>query len=413
MDELDNILSIDPATLQIEELAPVISKKTVKKVKVEPKENVLVDVKVKKPSKETTLEALHRVCKECYGDYYDVLELTSNDLSRFDYESDMKYQVSLKFEDFNINNKNGRTHFIHGIYVIFYLTSDFKLKGQLRGFRHKVTKSEVISFYGHSHFNNGVDLTYWANHFCLGDVDTQIWRTFIDYREQPFDENKLRKLLLTIMGYIQYESLEGGPYKKIGELLSYKDVSSSILLPSIDEFERLNLAVNSPSGILSTKFGNSEYLLQLKNFSIFVINYLNSHKKNYLTYTIENNGVDTIKLNLTVKDIEDIYVDSKRINGRFGRYFVGYEVIKVANNYYSVQNNQNRDFEDRLIRFRRSAEAIPLKLSTGPLRAVIVDDNTESTQNLETGIKVLHPLISVNIINHIKQLFIQYKLNKK
>lgn len=118
---------------------------------------------------------------------------------------------TIKFESFDISNRDGRSRAIRDLYVTIpfkkYSDGRFKPVGCLLGTRSKITGNEYNSRYIHSHLPTGVRI---FSRFCLGG-GTPMANMMADL-SMNFDMLKFDFLLSQLHGYVRYESLEGGPH---------------------------------------------------------------------------------------------------------------------------------------------------------------------------------------------------------
>ena len=128
------------------------------------------------------------------------------------------------FPEIVIKNSLDLEHTITDLFVRFKFDDFFVAKGTLEGKRITLSIREFLNGYGHSHLcPPGVA---W-NDFCLGhDAFSNQMRYFSELCYQDLDSKKISDLseidvlgaLLNLSSYIGWESLEGGPHRKIEDL---------------------------------------------------------------------------------------------------------------------------------------------------------------------------------------------------
>jgi hypothetical protein len=137
--------------------------------------------------------------KSLYGDNWDISYHT-----KFN-----KYCLIIKFDKFSITNSKDQFHEIVDLYFLVPFTNDLLLHSSLYGGRGSMTTIEKAANYAHSHLNGG-----WSSiaAFCLGSGPIS---TYIAAFNVTPDENNLFSVLYNIKIYVEWESIEGTPYKYI------------------------------------------------------------------------------------------------------------------------------------------------------------------------------------------------------
>lgn len=363
---------------------------------------------INRPVEETPLDIIHRLCTEIYGkEYYDVSKLINEERQRIGAQSNREYQIALRFENYDISNGR-QNHRIHGLYIIFYLNSDFKLIGSLHGFRHKVTREEIISDYAHSHFPTLSPNYNLNNAFCLGDSDTEIFQAFYNYREQTFNEVNFRRLLITLIGYSSWESQSGGPYRFITNISAARNNDNVI---DISEERLQKCLISSDNPIMMNNLVHISRFQWLNKFiNRFITN--NLSRLNYVPSIID--GKVIYKNNLNISDIDDylfsiIKTMSVRDFVSILNLNIGSEscAIKIGNTYYTY-SDQNTEGLRRIRSFRENRSNY-ITLSTGHLKAEIINDIDDNNTS-EGACITFHPYLSKMILEYIKSMYIQFKL---
>lgn len=140
------------------------------------------------------------------------------------------FQIIIHYPNFTIRNKNGSTHRIKDLYVRFLV--ELKPSGKISlcklwGIRGTMTPMEISFGYMHSHLHPpsyGTDQIVSWQWFCLGQAQVELAR--IEFNSE-FSLDTFELLLYSIESYIKWESLDGGPYRKIGEIdYRQKDASN-------------------------------------------------------------------------------------------------------------------------------------------------------------------------------------------
>jgi len=130
----------------------------------------------------------------------------------------------IKFDQFTITNSINLSHIVRDLYVKWELTEDLAPKGNICGFRGLRTIEEFESGYIHSHLRTGKHRNWEDNDFCLGEGRFgELIYGLSSGREHDWQEINEALIMLDI--YVSWESLEGGPYMKIGDVV--RNASSS------------------------------------------------------------------------------------------------------------------------------------------------------------------------------------------
>ena len=155
--------------------------------------------------------------------------------------SEERYQLSehgliLHYPEITISNENGVTRPIYDLFVklIFSFNEHNNIKSfnsSLYGNRTTFTPRDIYHYYKHSHLpeiyyeeeatdEEGeliepcVDLGDWQN-FCLGSDSLAATLSALQIK---FEEDKFQILLNLINDFVEWESLEGGPYMLINDI---------------------------------------------------------------------------------------------------------------------------------------------------------------------------------------------------
>jgi len=143
-----------------------------------------------------------------------------------DYEKELEVFVVIRFPEFTITNSEGLTHTIKELFVSFkidtYSLSEtgFMSFSRLRGTRARVSYTERLNSYEHSHLSTSAPQTseeVFINYgFCLGNSTEIVHLTNSLLLE--YDSNIFTLFLYTIKSIVEWESLEGKPYRYIKDI---------------------------------------------------------------------------------------------------------------------------------------------------------------------------------------------------
>lgn len=154
----------------------------------------------------------------------------------------------IHFPDFMISNRDGATHNIKDLYVKLLFSCKESATGVFsfevakpKGVRATITKREYVCMYVHSHlpsksYNSREDRPAF-NKFCLGSGGMNnaysMVRSGISeaYSGNNYTINiaMFRLYLLQLKDYVQWESIEGGPYNFISYLYGRKVISEGFV----------------------------------------------------------------------------------------------------------------------------------------------------------------------------------------
>lgn len=159
----------------------------------------------------TTHQAVFEIAKEIFGDNVDIRNIRKEGTNdRFD--------LIVYFPKIQISNSKGMLHDIKDLYVKLgctigmhrdYIAANVHLEGR----RTTVTDKELMSDYGHSHMSS-IGIASWCT-FCLGSSD---FAMILQTMRMSSTTEDWTLLFLSLENYLSWESLEGGPYRKIGNI---------------------------------------------------------------------------------------------------------------------------------------------------------------------------------------------------
>lgn len=168
--------------------------------------------------------------------------------------------IILRYENLTIANSSRRSHNIRELLVRIKLAITERNKvirlciGDIFGNRLVMTKPELQSNYWHSHLSgdvtrnmrNSVDDTWQT--FCTGSGEINAYR--MELNGDGMTEEKIIAFLLQLTTLVSYESIEGGPYRYIKNIMSKND---NILQPNICTISKSSLESYYNNWILDHK----------------------------------------------------------------------------------------------------------------------------------------------------------------
>lgn len=140
-----------------------------------------------------------------------------------------KDEILIHFPAFTIINSRGERHDIKDLYTkLTYSHINKTFDGYVDGTRMSITNSELNGNYAHSHLPSISKSNVGAfNGFCLGRSTLSMLLSdlaTLEMVENKLEDVKLRFMLvlMELENYLQWESLEGGPYRQMSNINSGK-----------------------------------------------------------------------------------------------------------------------------------------------------------------------------------------------
>lgn len=196
------------------------------------------------------------------------------------YPSHDSFEISflINYEKVTITNSNDQSRELTNLLVVLPISyktdNDNVYVREIKGTRITLEQDEWYSGYLHSHLSSinritGADYVFPVQSFCIGSEDLSELEIELSV---DFDIEKFELMLYTIDSLVSWESLEGGPHKRMETIISEEDddeisCSSSIMKDLYVEFKRytLNELYHLPFDFV---FVNNRY--QIKNNSKFM-----------------------------------------------------------------------------------------------------------------------------------------------
>ena len=149
--------------------------------------------------------------------------------------------ILILFPEITINNRDNRTHLIKDLLVKIIITNTNNVNiriERLQGARLTLSYAEYQSDYFHSHLPTTNSCIYQEmvfphfDNFCTGSGEINIFQA--DLNGDGFTEEKFMRYAMQIMSLVNYESIEGTPYRHIRSI-SARSRSGSLFY--IDNFK--------------------------------------------------------------------------------------------------------------------------------------------------------------------------------
>ena len=338
-------------------------------------------------TKKEVLNTVVKALRKCYPDTFQITKYGFGD-----------YNIDIHFPVINIRNKHNEKHVIHDIIVRipfdFNPVLDKYLIKTLRGTRISFSKAEALSGYEHSHLsyclNNSwgnwntllnnctsksqeefedclKDDIYSFSQFCLGygGINNIILQLNQNTKNQ-LDINNWILFFKSIKNYLEYESIEGGPYRRINSITSDIINDSYVGLSTIQS--NLNYNWKAMTNLITM-------LVRTKQLEL----YLNSNFK--ITY-IYNANLEEIFYTCGMMKL----LPSTCVYFRQGNKYASLNSGRQGEGYFTKENI------DKLETY-----GFPFRDYKIPCKLIDKDKQINKEDKL---IKVVHPLIVKRILNY-------------
>jgi hypothetical protein len=146
-------------------------------------------------------------------DILSTKDYTDVDLFFIDNAESISFYLDMKHDDFIIENSNGDTHLIKGlmsrILFNYIFSTDSIQMNWMKGMRSYLTDHEIASGYAHSHLS-GIPKSFL--NYCLGDT---VMANEVNRRHSKASTLDLSYVITLAETFVRWESLEGGPHRRI------------------------------------------------------------------------------------------------------------------------------------------------------------------------------------------------------
>jgi len=333
------------------------------------------------------LKIILKTLRNCYPNTFQITK-----------QNECNYVIDIYFPIINITNRQKKKHVIYDIIVripiTFNSSLDKYLIGTLLGTRLSLSKNEACSNYCHSHLNAQInrlwgnwnelmikglpltqaelekklkDNTFEFDPFCLGygGINNITYQLNTNTSKQ-LNINNWLLFFKSIKNYLEYESLEGGPYRKIDNI--YAGSNSNI--KHIVKFDDYFFIINR------NKKNIYEYITKLIKEGVIKL-YLNANFKIRYKYN---------------EELEVLFYDE--YNHLFYERLCSH---KQNNNYWVISRNaiDAHYFSNEHIK-RLETYYFPFRDYKIPCRLIDKDNMINRDEKL---IKVIHPHIIKRILN--------------
>lgn len=315
--------------------------------------------------------AINNMLELYYKDHYDVIGTN----------------IILKFDSVNVSNSKGLSHTIYDMYIKLNMSNNFDRLLRIEGKRCKVKLIEYISKYKFSHLSDS-GWERWS-HFCFGNNTVMSNLTSMLVTSE-FNLILFEALLLQLPQYLSWESLEGGPYKRIanisyGSQQSYFSIDHNRLVDTIEENILPNLIDVIELNITRYNLHNIYSIRETPQLERTICNIV---MKNNL---LHNQNIPTDYPLQQVKNF---------VTGEYSN-------IEVAKD---KDNNEHKLLVARYNKIKSQLPTISFRFKNEDIRLELIPENFEGNNDLIEENKfidndniVLNPYIYKPIIDHINK----------
>jgi hypothetical protein len=284
-------------------------------------------------------------------------------------------QITIKFNEIKMTNVKETSYFIKDLFVRFNINTNGVIDS-IKGTRSSISYEEFKTGYVHSHLPRSQNKLGYFNQFCLGS-NSELITASVFFNESVNNKSNIDVSFLFFLNqlkaYVSYESLEGGPYIKIKDVLDktrqlYKNHKTDYVLINtaatiyFDYFEskhNLNEIVKDCSALVNNVFIINELKLKhelfnentiktivedlygsndLNKFLLLIYNGkdISSNNKDLILAGNVNNEVYPIVFNnetITPEIKFDTLIDKSKIKYDLHSSFKNYAVQYVKNRY--------------------------------------------------------------------------------
>lgn len=131
-------------------------------------------------------------------------------------------QITIKFNEIKMTNSKGISYFIKDLFVRFNINTNGVIDS-IKGTRSSISYEEFKTGYVHSHLPRSQNRLGHFSQFCLGS-NSELITASVFFNESVNNKSNIDVSFLFFLNqlkaYVSYESLEGGPYIQIKDVLN-------------------------------------------------------------------------------------------------------------------------------------------------------------------------------------------------
>jgi len=279
-----------------------------------------------------------------FGENYDFIDVKKLESSFVlpTFRSDVidyKYLIILKFDNVTVKNRNNLEHNIKDLYILIRLKEDFSITGGIEGCRGELTYAEYTSNYLFSHLSS-----YYDEHIskcCLGG-QTALNQVCMELH-CTFNSTRFEHFLFAIKNYVTWESLEGGPYRKIKDIGN--NIYSNIVSLTNSQIENYIIPCINKKLHFIIDHDIIEVERDFYNYSIITEAFYASNLPDKYFYCCEYDVKKKLFVSSVNTEATNKITEGLNANANVIFTFKG-ENVKLKINY--IENNNNEDLIDFL-----------------------------------------------------------------
>ena len=176
-------------------------------------------------SRENWICEVERLLEHIYPDRWSLSEFPTDEYP---------YHYYLHFPIIEISNSQNLKHTIKDLYVRFQFNS-IGILGDIDGTRATYNQAEFESLYSHSHLSSSAAKDATWGGFCFGSESIN---NDIGTLQEEFHSIIFEALLFELETFLSWESLEGGPYRKIENISRRATMSTPTTEAKEDSYKR-------------------------------------------------------------------------------------------------------------------------------------------------------------------------------
>lgn len=206
---------------------------------------------------------VQEILEKLHPNNWDMKEVTEDDVM-----NDSNYVFYVKYPIINISNSKGLTHIIKDFYLKLEFASNGNLqKHLLEGTRGILSQAEKQSSYAYSHISSTATTGNWGG-FCWGDGPIGV--DAYELQVKGFDEIKFEMFIYAFSTYLEWESIEGGPYakienirKRIGIRIIQNRYLQDYFKQFISKYDKVNFTISTSPARIMIDYLDSDFIDQV------------------------------------------------------------------------------------------------------------------------------------------------------
>lgn len=326
---------------------------------------------------ETGKKLITEAANLVFGDDWDlVLNINSNKYRR-DVDRNI-HVLTLRFPEINIKNSQGLKRKIVDFYLNIYFDTSFKVYSRIMGKRANVLFEEVQKDYAHSHCDGGI--MDWGK-MCLGTETPLVNQVLKMNNPEHITLENFINLFILLKAYVEWESLEGVPHRKMGNIVP---INSEVIINHGRSIDRLKELKNLVLQRLNNKSDLSNFIK---------VSNVNKNCKVLFDYDVIDNIMNRELNSSYLSDSEYCFKNQNN------------DYFKFNTNLQDLSNNIRRS-QESITANNRDYNHIYFKGET--IKTKIIDQVGESSTNT----KCVNPFIVKDIVKELEKEINEYYLKQ-